>query len=130
MAASPKTSLPQSILIFNQIVEQVARCAERLADIRSPAHKHQDDVQAVYTKLRATWERISKSSYVSERETLQAEIRSHTAELERLRRNYELGLKDAEAEYECRVDIVVKALCGALDESTSTFLVCHEGREM
>ncbi|KAF4944583.1 hypothetical protein FGADI_12587 [Fusarium gaditjirri] len=126
MAAAPDMAPLKSILAFNQIVEQVARYAQRLADIRSPAQNHQEDVQAVYAKLRTTWERISKSSHVSEREKLEAEIQSHITKLEKLRQNYELGKQDAEGEYEHQVDIVVKALCEALVESTSTFLSCHK----
>ena len=122
MATSSEIPLPKSILVFNKIVEQVAQCAEKLADIRPPMHKHQDDVQAIQAKVNAAWECIPKASHTSERDRLQAEIQGYTAKLEELQQSYELGLKDAQEEYERRADLVVKALCKALDESADTLL--------
>ncbi|KAJ0130825.1 Quinic acid utilization activator [Fusarium oxysporum f. sp. albedinis] len=100
MAASSEMPLPKSVLVFNWIVEQVTRCAEKLADIRLPAHKHQDDMQAIRAKASAAWERIPKAK-----------------ELQQI---YEMGLRDAQAKYERRVDLIVTALCEALDESADT----------
>ncbi|KAH7129643.1 hypothetical protein B0J13DRAFT_140881 [Dactylonectria estremocensis] len=122
MAASRDTSLPKSILVFNQIIEEVARCAEKLAGIRSPANKYKEDVQALRTKLDAVRSRILQPDNMLERHALQAEIQGHTAELERLERGYESGVRDAEAEYGRRVDTIVKAFCETLAESMSTVL--------
>lgn len=122
MAASSENPLPKSILIFNQIVEQVAQCAEKLADIRLPTHKHQDDMQAIQAKVNAVWECIPKASHTSEQDRLRAEIQSYTTKLEALQHSHELGLKEAWAEYERRADLAVKALCEALEESADTLL--------
>ncbi|RYC79880.1 hypothetical protein BFJ63_vAg17238 [Fusarium oxysporum f. sp. narcissi] len=122
MAASSEMPLPKSILVFNQIIEEVARCAEKLADIRSPAHKHQDDIEAIRAKINVAWERILETSHTTERDQLQVEIQGHTAKLEELQQSYASGFKDAWAEYERRADLAVKTLCEALNKSADTLL--------
>ncbi|KAK1984442.1 hypothetical protein LZ30DRAFT_813806 [Colletotrichum cereale] len=114
--------LPKSILIFNEIIEEVARCAGKLADIRSPAHKHQDGLEAIRSTISVARERVLRATHTTERDQLQVEIQGYSAKLEELQQGYELGLEDAWAEYERRADSAVTALCEALDESAGTLL--------
>lgn len=50
--------------------------------------------------------------------------------LTRPKQDRELNARDAEAEYERQVDIVVKVLCVDLDGPISTLLDCHEAEEL
>ncbi|KAJ4243336.1 hypothetical protein NW762_014822 [Fusarium torreyae] len=122
MVAPSEIPLPKSILVFNGILEEVARCAEKLADIQSPVHKHQDDIEAIQSKISVARERMLETSHTTERNQLLREIQGNTAKLEELQQSYERGFKDAWDEYECRVDVAVKTLCEALNESAGTLL--------
>lgn len=122
MTASSNMSLPNSILVFNQIVEHVARCAEKLAGLQPLARKREDDMRAIRAKISTAWERIPQTSHAIERDRLQAEIQGYFTKLRELEQNYDSGLGDTHEDYEHQADIAVKALCEALDEAADTLL--------
>ncbi|KAF4469367.1 hypothetical protein FALBO_3734 [Fusarium albosuccineum] len=117
MVATRETPIPRTILVFNQVEQDVAQWGQKLAGIQSPAQKYEQEMMAVRAKLDAAWDRIFQTRDLSERSQLQAEIQAHAGEQQRLESNYESGLADAEAEYERQVNTAVKACFEKLSES-------------
>ena len=116
MAVSRETPSLKSMRLFDQIVQNMTQCRQWLVSIQSPAQKHKRDVKAARASLNAAWGHFLQYQDVSAQAQLQGEIKDYIDKLERVERNYELGVADAEAEYKRQVDAIVRACCEKIAE--------------